>query len=143
MAARKADGAGLDFEPVGALAARAPQFVAFVARFRAAMKKRFPDAQLVNATSAGATEALVKGIEPYVDRQMIMTYNYRWSGSTITGASRRSTTPRATSDPHPEDARLGAGRVAADGRAVLRLRLAVTGTVPNAKVQSDKKTYGA
>ncbi len=122
MAARKADGAGLDFEPVGALAARAPQFVAFVAKFRAAMKKRFPDAQLVNATSAGATEALVKGIEPYVDRQMIMTYNYRWSGSTITGRH-RAARPRLAErqDPHPEDARLGAGRVAADGRAVLRL----------------------
>ena len=65
MAARKADGAGLDFEPVGPLAARATQFV-LRRPFRTAMKARFPTATLVNATSAGATEALVKGVAPNV-----------------------------------------------------------------------------
>jgi len=86
MAARQADGANLDFEPVTALNARAAKFVAFVARFRAAMLARFPDSQLVNATSAGANQTTVQGLVPYVDRQMIMTYNYRWTGSTRTGA---------------------------------------------------------
>ncbi len=61
------------------------------------MKARFPTATLVNATSAGATEALVKGVAPHVDKQMVMTYNYRWTGSTVTGGSRRWSTRRATS----------------------------------------------
>ena len=143
MAARKADGAGLDFEPVGALAARAPQFVAFVARFRAAMKKRFPDAQLVNATSAGATEALVKGIEPYVDRQMIMTYNYRWSGSKITGAIAPLDHASRNVKIHIQKMLdwVPAGSLLM-GVPYYGYDWPVTSTVPNATVQSDKTTYG-
>ena len=86
MAARKADGAGLDFEPVGALNPLGKYYVPFVQRFRDAMKARFPDATLVNALSAGGSERIIKGLVGVVDHEMVMTYNYRWSGSTITGA---------------------------------------------------------
>ena len=86
MAARKADGAGLDFEPVGGLNPLGKYYVPFVQRFRDAMKARFPDATLVNALSAGGSERIIKGLVGVVDHEMVMTYNYRWSGSTITGA---------------------------------------------------------
>jgi spore germination protein YaaH len=144
MAERKADGAGLDFEPVGALAARAPQFVAFVARFRAAMKRQFPDAELVNATSAGATQALVAGIAPYVDRQMIMTYNYRWSGSTVTGAIAPLDHATRNVKLHIEKMLqwVPAGSILL-GVPYYGYDWPVTSAVPNATVQSSKKTYGA
>ncbi len=86
MASRQADGAGLDFEPNKAVNDRAAAYVAFVARFRAAMLARFPDSTLTNATSAGANKKIIGGLVPYVDHQVLMTYNYRWSGSTVTGA---------------------------------------------------------
>lgn len=84
MVRRSADGANLDFEPLPAT--QAPGFLAFVARFGKAMRARIPGAQLVVATSAGAGETLVKGLVPLVDQMFVMTYNYRWSGSTIAGA---------------------------------------------------------
>ena len=144
MAARKADGAGLDFEPVAPLAARAPQFVAFVARFRTAMKARFPSATLVNATSAGATEALVKGIAPHVDRQMVMTYNYRSSGSTVTGAI--APLDHATRNVKDHIGRM-IGWVPAKslllGVPYYGYDWPVTSNIPNATVQADKTTYGA
>lgn len=144
MAARKADGAGLDFEPVGPLAARAPQFIAFVARFRSAMQARFPTATLVNATSAGATEALVKGIAPHVDRQMVMTYNYRWTGSTVTGAI--APLDHATRNVKAHIGRM-IGWVPAKslllGVPYYGYDWPVTSDIPNATVQSDKTTYGA
>lgn len=144
MAARKADGAGLDFEPVGALAARATQYSAFVARFRTAMKARFPSATLVNATSAGATEALVKGVAPHVDRQMVMTYNYRWTGSTVTGAI-------APLDHAARNVKDHIGRMIGWVPAKSLLLgvpyygydWPVTSDVPNATVRKDKATYGA
>jgi spore germination protein YaaH len=86
MAARQADGAGLDFEPVRALNSLGKYYVPFVQKFRAAMKARFPDSTLVNALSAGGSERIIKGLVGVVDHQMVMTYNYRWKGSTITGA---------------------------------------------------------
>ncbi len=144
MAVRKADGAGLDFEPVGPLAARASQYSAFVARFRKAMKTRFPSATLVNATSAGATEALVKGIAPHVDRQMIMTYNYRWTGSTVTGAIAPLDNASRNVKDHitrmigwvpPKSLLLGVPYYGYDWP--------VTSDVPNATVRKDKATYGA
>jgi spore germination protein YaaH len=144
MAARKADGAGLDFEPVGALAARAPQFVAFVARFRTAMKARFPTATLVNATSVGATEALVKGIAPYVDRQMVMAYNYRWTGSTVTGAI--APLDHATRNVKDHIGRMISWVPAKSlllGVPYYGYDWPVTSDVPNATVQSNKTTYGA
>ena len=84
MVRRSADGANLDFEPLPAT--QTPGFLAFVDRFGKAMRARIPGAQLVVATSAGAGEALVTGLVPLVDQMFVMTYNYRWSGSTITGA---------------------------------------------------------
>jgi len=86
MASRQADGAGLDFEPNRAVNDRAEAYVAFVARFRAAMQARFPGSTLTTATSAGANKKVIGGLVPHVDHQVLMTYNYRWTGSTITGA---------------------------------------------------------
>jgi spore germination protein YaaH len=144
MAARKADGAGLDFEPVGPLAARAPQFSAFVARFRRAMKARFPTATLVNATSAGATEALVKGVAPNVDHQMVMTYNYRWTGSKVTGAI--APLDHATRNVKDHIGRMISWVPAKSlllGVPYYGYDWPVTSDVPNATVQTNKTTYGA
>jgi len=143
MAARQADGAGLDFEPVGALAARAPQFVAFVARFRHAMKARFPSATLVNATSAGATQALVEGIVPYVDRQMIMTYNYHSKSSAVAG-------PIAPLDNATRTVKMHITKMLAWAPAKSILMgvpyygydWPVTTSAPYATVRSNKTTYG-
>jgi hypothetical protein len=143
MAARSADGAGLDFEPVGALAARASEYVAFVARFRGAMKARFPGATLVTATSAGATQELVQGVAPYVDHQMVMTYNYRSSGSTIAGAV--APLDHATRNVKKHITRM-LGWVPARslllGEPYYGYDWPVTSAIPNATVQSDKSTYG-
>ncbi|MEA2536487.1 MAG: hypothetical protein QOF11_721 [Chloroflexota bacterium] len=84
MERRSADGANFDFEPM-------PQglsldYARFLAKFKAAMRKQIPGSKLVAATSAGAPYTLIDGIEPIVDQMLVMTYNYRWSGSTVTGA---------------------------------------------------------
>ena len=142
MVARKADGANLDFEPM--LAAQTPAYLAFVSKFRTAMKTRFPSATLVNATSAGAGKALVAGLVPLVDRQMIMTYNYRWSGSTVTGAI-------APLDNTTRTVKIHIARILQSAPAATILLgvpyygydWPVTTDVPNATVQSDKTTYGA
>ena len=142
MAARKADGANLDFEPM--LAAQTPAYLAFVSKFRTAMKARFPSATLVNATSAGAGQALVAGLVPLVDRQMVMTYNYRWSGSTVTGAI-------APLDNTARTVKIHIARILQSAPAATILLgvpyygydWPVTTDVPNAAVQSDKTTYGA
>ena len=63
-----------------------PPTCAFVAKFRTAMKARFPSATLVNATSAGAGKDLILGLVPLVDQQMIMTYGYRTATATVAGA---------------------------------------------------------
>jgi GH18 family chitinase len=144
MAERKADGAGLDFEPVSAVNARAAKYVAFVARFRKAMQARFPDATLVNATSAGANETTVAGLVPHVDRQMIMTYNYRWKGSTTTGAI-------APLDHATRNVKIHIAKMLqwAPAKSILMgvpyygYDWPVTSTEPNATVRSDKTKYGA
>lgn len=143
MAARKADGASLDFEPVGAVNARAAKYVAFVARFRAAMKARFPDSTLVNATSAGANQTTVEGLVPYVDRQMIMTYNYRWSGSARAGAIAPLDNTTRTVKIHIAKMLqwAPAGRILM-GVPYYGYDWPVTSTEPNATVQADKATYG-
>ena len=84
MADRKADGANLDFEPMSA--AMTPAYLSFVAKLRAAMQARFPGSTLVNSTSAGAGAALVAGLVPLVDKQMVMTYGYRTATATVAGA---------------------------------------------------------
>lgn len=143
MAARKADGAGLDFEPVRAVNERAAAFVKFVGRFRAAMKARFPDATLVNATSAGANQTVISGLVPVVDRQMLMAYNYRWSGSTITGAIAPLDNTTRTVKIHV--ARMLQWAPASSvllGVPYYGYDWPVTSAVPHATVQSDKATYG-
>ncbi len=142
MAARQADGANLDFEPM--LNEDAASYLAFVARFRAALLARFPSATLVNATSAGAGKDLILGLVPLVDRQFIMTYNYRWSGSTVAGAI-------APLDNATRTVKAHIGRILqwAPAKSVLLgvpyygYDWPVTANVPNATVQADKTTYGA
>jgi spore germination protein YaaH len=144
MALREADGAGLDFEPVNVLAARAPAFVAFVARFRSAMKARFPTATLVNATSAGATEELVKGIAPYVDRQMVMTYNYRWTGSKVAGAvAPLDNTARNVKDHIGRISSWVPAKSLLLGVPYYGYDWPVTSDVPNATVRTNKTIWGA
>jgi len=84
MERRSADGANIDFEPLPDRIA--PAFLAFVERFGTAMRARFPSAELTVATSAGAGRILATGLHPLVDYMFIMTYNYHWSGSGVSGA---------------------------------------------------------
>jgi spore germination protein YaaH len=143
MAKRKADGAGLDFEGVPALNPLGKYYVPFVARFRAAMKARFPDSALVNATSAGASKRIIEGLVPYVDYQMVMTYNYRYSRSTIAGSV-------APLDNATRNVKIHIDRILqwapADhvllGVPYYGYDWPVTSNVPNATVQTDKKTFG-
>jgi chitinase len=143
MAERKADGAGLDFEPVGALNPLGKYYVPFVQRFRDAMKARFPDATLVNALSAGGSERIIKGLVGVVDHEMVMTYNYRWSGSTITGAV-------APLDHATRNVKIHIARVLqwAPAKSVLLgvpyygYNWPVKSQVPNASVRTPRKTYG-
>ncbi len=144
MDARKADGAGLDFEPGGALDSRAAAYLAFVARFRTAMKARFPGATLTNATSAGASKTMILGLVPLVDRQMLMAYNYRWSGSTITGAVAPIDNTTRTVKMHVARALQWAPASSLLlGVPYYGYDWPVTSDVPNATVQADKATYGA
>ena len=142
MAARQADGANLDFEPV--YNEQAAAYLAFVKRFRTAMQARFPTAQLVNSTSAGAGKDLLVGLPGLVDRVMLMTYNYRWSGSTVTGAV-------APLDHASRNVRLHITR-ALQWVPAKQLLMGVPyygydwpvkSDVPNAAVQSNKTLYGA
>ncbi len=123
MEARQADGANLDFEPM--FNEDAASYLAFVARFRTAMKARFPTAQLVNATSAGAGKELILGLVPLVDRQMIMTYGYRNSSSTAAGAvAPLDNTTRTVKAHITRILQWAPANTVLLGRAVLRLRLA-------------------
>jgi hypothetical protein len=141
MAARSADGANIDFEPVPATIA--PAFVAFVQRFGAAMRARFPDATLVVATSATAPSELIDGLAPVVDQMLVMTYNYRWTGSTATGAI-------APLDNAPKTVKLTLARYL-DRVPASKLIMGVpyygydwpvTSDQPNAVVQPDSTAYG-
>jgi spore germination protein YaaH len=143
MAARRADGAGLDFEPVRAVNDRADAYVAFVGRFRAAMQARFPGSTLVNATSAGASETVISGLVPVVDRQMLMAYNYHWSGSTITGAI--APLDNATRTVKIHVARMLQWAPASSvllGVPYYGYDWPVTSSDAHAAVQEDKTTYG-
>jgi spore germination protein YaaH len=84
MKRRLADGASLDFEPMPREHTAA--YLAFVKTFASRMRAAIPGAILVDATSAGAPWELIKGLAPIVDHMFVMTYNYRWSGSKVTGA---------------------------------------------------------
>ena len=142
MAARQADGANLDFEPM--LNEDAASYLAFVGRFRTAMKARFPSAQLVNATSAGAGKDLIVGLVPIVDRQMIMTYGYRNGSSTIAGAVAPLDNTSRTVKAHIERILQWApAKTVLLGVPYYGYDWPVTSTIPNARVQTDKTTYGA
>ena len=142
MARRSADGANFDFEPMSATTT--PSYLAFLARFRSAMIGRFPDAQLVNATSAGAPSSLITGLVPLVNKQFVMTYNYRWSGSTVTGAI--APLAHASRNVQIHIKRFMAYAPASSlimGVPYYGYDWPVTSTVPNATVQSNKAKFGA
>ena len=123
MDARKADGANLDFEPM--VAADTPSYLAFVSKFRTAMKARFPSATLVNATSAGAGKDLILGLVPLVDRQFIMTYGYRTGTATVAGAIAPLDNDARTVRQHiTRILQWAPANKVILGRALLRLRLA-------------------
>lgn len=141
MAARQADGANFDFEPLPNDVA--PSYLTFMARFKAAMKARFPTATLTNATSAGAGAVLLSGLVPIVDKQIIMTYGYRTATSLVAGA----VAPLAHADRNVD---LHISRIVFYAPASSILLgvpyygedWPVTANVPNATVQTDKTTYG-
>lgn len=141
MARRSADGANFDFEPM-------PQslsldFAKFLAKFKTAMRKQFPTASLVVATSAGAPYTLIDAIEPIVNQMLVMTYNYRWSGSTITGAIAPLDNTSRTVKLHiarylkhvpPSKVIMGVPYYGYDWP--------VTSDVPNATVQNNRSAWG-
>ncbi len=142
MARRSADGANFDFEPMpSSMTAR---YLAFLARFNTAMDARLPGATLVNASSAGAPADLITGLVPIVDQQLVMTYNYRWTGSTVTGAI-------APLDHASRNVKIHIARFMAYApKASLILGVPyygydwpVTSTEPNATVRADKTKFGA
>ena len=144
MAERKADGAGLDFEPVPALNPLGKYYVPFVASFRDAMKARFPDATLVNATSAGAASgssgARRRGRPPDGHDLQLPLVGLDESPapsprSTTRRATSRSTSPGSSSGHRPITSCSACRTTATTGRSRARSR--------NATVQTDKKTYGA
>ena len=141
MVRRSADGANLDFEPLPA--SQAPGFLAFVARFGAAMRARIPGSQLVVATSAGAGEALVTGLVPLVDQMFVMTYNYRWSGSTVAGAMAPLDNTTRTVKIHISRflTRAPASKIIM-GIGYYGYDWPVTSPVPNAKVQPSVSAHG-
>ncbi len=141
MARRSADGANVDFEPVPSTIA--PSFVAFIGQFRTALRVRFPTATLVVATSAGAPSNLIDGLAPIVDQMFVMTYNYRWSGSTVTGAIAPLDNTTRTVKRHitrflshvpPSKLIMGVPFYGYDWP--------VTSDVPNATVQSNRSAFG-
>jgi hypothetical protein len=142
MARRSADGANFDFEPMPS--SLTPQYLAFLSRFNTAMDVRFPGATLVNASSAGAPSSLITGLVPIVDQQFVMTYNYRWTGSTVTGAI-------APLDHAARNVKIHMARFMAYApKASLILGVPyygydwpVTSTAPHATVRADKVKYGA
>lgn len=83
LAARRADGANLDFEPMPA--SLVPAYLAFVRRFRTALRAHLPGGSLVSAVAAGAPAALISGLAPLVDAEFAMAYDYAWTGSTAAG----------------------------------------------------------
>src|SRR5207253_2113336 len=78
MAARRADGATLDFEPLPA--SLAPRFAVFVRRFGRAMHHRFPGSRLVVATPAIVPDRVLRSLRRVVDRFFVMAYDYHWRG---------------------------------------------------------------
>lgn len=84
VVARKADGANLDFEPLPESLGKS--FNAFVAKFRAALRKKLPRSTLVVALEANPAAATVKGLLPHVDQIFMMAYDYRTTSSDQAGS---------------------------------------------------------
>ena len=141
MDRRSADGANFDFEPMPSTLV--PDFLSFLTRFRTAMVKEFPKAKLVVATTAGPPLALINGLEKIVDNMLVMTYNYRWSGSTVTGAI-------APLDNTARTVKLHIGRYlkyTAPSKIIMGVPYygydwPVTSNVPNATVNKPVSKYG-
>jgi spore germination protein YaaH len=142
MERRAADGANIDFEPLPDTIA--PAFLAFVGRFGAAMRARFPSAQLTVATSAGAGRILATGLHSLVDYLFIMTYNYHWSGSGVAG-------PIAPLDSAKRTVKQHIGRFLDRGIPASKMLMGigyygydwpVMDRGPSAKVRSDRAAYG-
>ena len=120
-----------------------PAYLSFVAKLRAAMLARFPGSTLVNSTSAGAGAALVAGLVPLVDKQMVMTYGYRTTTATVAGAVAPLAHAARNVDIHIT--RILQSAPAASillGVPYYGFDWPVTSAVPNATVQTDKTTYG-
>ena len=107
------------------------------------MIKQFPTAKLVAATSAGAPYTLIDGIEPIVDQMLVMTYNYRWSGSTVTGAIAPLDNTTRTVSLHIERylRHVPAAKLIL-GVPYYGYDWPVTSDVPNAAVQTKPSTFG-
>ncbi len=141
MERRMADGASLDFEPMPR--EQTPQYLAFVKRFADAMRAAIPGAILVDATSAGAPWELIQGLAKIVDHMFVMTYNYRWSGSTVAGAV-------APLDHASRNVRIHIARFLSNAPASKVIMgvpyygydWPVTSSKPNATVQPNKAKYG-
>lgn len=141
MARRSADGANLDFEPIPERIA--PSYLAFVSRFGAAMRARFPKAQLVVAASAGAGQTLTEGLVPLVDQIFVMTYNYHYGGSSAAGPIAPLDSATRTVKAHVERflTRAPASKLIM-GVGYYGYDWPVTGKGPNATVRSNPKAYG-
>ena len=85
MVRRSADGANLDFEPV-CRRARPPASSRSSQRFGKAMRARIPGASSSWRPRPAPARRSSRASCPLVDQMFVMTYNYRWSGSTIAGA---------------------------------------------------------
>ena len=141
MARRSADGANFDFEPMPA--SLSLDYAKFLAKFKTAMKKQILGSKLVVAISAGAPYTLTNGIESIVDQMFVMTYNYRWSGSSITGAIAPLDNTTRTVKLHI--ARLLKHTPASKfilGVPYYGYDWPVTSEVPNARVRTPRATYG-
>jgi spore germination protein YaaH len=141
MVQRSADGASLDFEPLPE--SQAAGFVAFVDKFGTAMRARIRGSQLVVATSAGAGGTLVTGLVPLVDYLFVMTYNYRWSGSTVAGAMAPLDNTTRTVKVHISRylTRAPASKIIM-GIGYYGYDWPVTSTIANAKVQPSVPNHG-
>jgi Glycosyl hydrolases family 18 len=141
MTRRSADGANLDFEPVPA--AQASGFVAFVARFRTALKVRFPSSTLVVATSAGAGAELVTGLVPLVDQMFVMTYGYNTTTAKVAGAMAPLDSAARTVKIHIARylTRAPASKIIL-GIGYYGYDWPVTSSRPNATVQAKPSAYG-
>jgi spore germination protein len=141
MKRRLADGASLDFEPMPS--ELTPQYLSFVDRFADAMRAAISGSRLTNATSAGAPSSLISGLADIVDHMFVMTYNYRWSGSTVAGAvAPLDNTTRTVKRHITNFLRYAPASKIIMGVPYYGYDWPVTSNKPNATVQSSRSKYG-